>query len=53
MSLELTQYYAAQIYNVLEYLSNFGIVHRDIKPENILLDENYRIKFVKNFRKFR
>jgi len=45
--LDLSKYYSAQIVNILEYLGNYGIVHRDIKPENILLDENYKLKFVK------
>ena len=49
MDLELSRYYAAQIVNVLEYLANYGIVHRDIKPENILLDENFKLKFVIKF----
>lgn len=50
---ETIQYYTAQLVNTLEYLHQNGIAHRDLKPENLMLDQNYRLKFVTLFLPFR
>lgn len=36
-SLEITQFYTAEIIEALEYLHTSGIIHRDLKPESKLL----------------
>ena len=46
LSNSLSQFYAAELVNVLEYLRNMGIAHRDLKPENIMLDKFMKIKLV-------
>jgi 3-phosphoinositide dependent protein kinase-1 len=44
LNLELIKFYAAEILQALEVLSNKGVIHRDLKPENILIDENFHLK---------
>ena len=36
-SMEVAQFYAAEIVHAVEHMHMLGIVHRDLKPENILL----------------
>jgi 3-phosphoinositide dependent protein kinase-1 len=43
---EQTQFFAAEIVSVLEYIHNAGIGHRDLKPENILLTPEGHIKVI-------
>jgi 3-phosphoinositide dependent protein kinase-1 len=46
LSHELTQFFSAEIINILEYMHGKGISHRDLKPANLLLDDNYHLKLV-------
>lgn len=41
---EVCRYYAKQLVQVLQFLTQKDIAHRDIKPENILFDESFSIK---------
>eukprot|EP01038_Epipyxis_sp_PR26KG_P005426 gene5426-7516_t len=45
-SIEVTQFYIAEIIEAIEYLHKFDppIIHRDLKPENILLTSTGHIK---------
>ena len=44
LPLELTKFYAAEILNALEFMSENQIVHRDLKPENVFLDSKWHVK---------
>ena len=44
LSIPNTQFYAAEIVLMLEYLRNQGVVHRDLKPSNLLLNANCDLK---------
>lgn len=44
LPLYLTQFFAAELVDTLEYLHAQRICHRDLKPENILLNEHHKIK---------
>ena len=46
LPLAITQFYAAELVSVIEYLSSQNIVHRDLKPENILIDKHGHIKII-------
>ena len=35
-----------QLYDVVKYLADHGIVHRDLKDENVVVDADYRIKII-------
>jgi len=41
LSMDLSQYFAAQILSSLAYLRSQNVVHRDLKPANIVLNENF------------
>lgn len=43
---EETQFYAAQMALVFEYLHFMGIIYRDLKPENIMFSEDGYLKLV-------
>jgi len=45
-SVSTTQFYAAEIVLMLEYLRNEGVVHRDLKPENLLLTNDGHLKLI-------
>mmetsp|Transcript_11885 Transcript_11885/g.29281 ORF Transcript_11885/g.29281 Transcript_11885/m.29281 type:complete len:485 (+) Transcript_11885:162-1616(+) len=44
LPVDLARFFAAEIFDVLEYLHSKGILHRDLKPENILLTEDRHVK---------
>ena len=43
---EQTQFYAAQVVSIFEYLHNKDIVYRDLKPENIMIGEDGYLKMI-------
>jgi 3-phosphoinositide dependent protein kinase-1 len=45
-TLGFTQFYAAEIVNILEYLRSRCIAHRDLKPENLLLTLKGHLKLI-------
>ncbi|KAK9830445.1 hypothetical protein WJX72_011801 [[Myrmecia] bisecta] len=46
LQLEDTQFYTAEIVEILDYLQQCQVVHRDLKPENLMLDVNGHIKLI-------
>jgi 3-phosphoinositide dependent protein kinase-1 len=46
LGVSTTQFYAAEMVLMLEYLRNHGIVHRDLKPENLLLTDDGHLKLI-------
>jgi 3-phosphoinositide dependent protein kinase-1 len=46
LSVETTQFYAAEMVLMLEYLRNQGVIHRDLKPENLLLTQDGHLKLI-------
>ena len=46
LRLDQVRFVAAEIINILEYMSLKGLAHRDLKPANLLLDENFHLKLV-------
>jgi len=46
LRLDQARFVAAEIINILEYMSLKGLAHRDLKPANLLLDENFHLKLV-------
>ena len=43
---ETIHYIFVQLYDVVKYLAEQGIVHRDLKDENVVIDADYRIKII-------
>lgn len=43
---DISQYYAATVLSVLEYLHNKKVAYRDLKPENLVLDSRGHLKVV-------
>ena len=44
LPLDLVQFYAGELVNILTYLRKLGIAHRDIKPENLFITESGHLK---------
>ncbi len=43
---ETIHYIFVQLYEVVKYLAEQGLVHRDLKDENVVVDADYRIKII-------
>ena len=44
LPLNLVQFYAGELVNILTYLRKLGVAHRDIKPENLFITDSGHLK---------